>query len=80
MLSDPLLAAEALTYCGLPLDDSEPAQDTFVFLVPILLIAFALCIRTKRLHSAAWYAIALLSFWALRFFAFAPDCPGRVLF
>lgn len=66
-------------FCNLPLDDSEPALEAFVYLLPMLALAgIAAVIAVNRrggFPRSLFYAGALVGLWAWRFLIDAPRCP-----
>ena len=82
MLDDPAMREDAITFCTLPLDDSEGSSEiiSFIFLIPFLASAIALSIRQRKIHFSLWAALGLVAVWVLRFYIFSPRCPGRETF
>lgn len=74
-----LETGDAVDFCSLPLDDTAPALEAFVYLLPMLAIAGVTAViavhRRSGFPRAVAYAGALVIFWAWRFVIAMPRCP-----
>jgi hypothetical protein len=78
MLEDPAMRADGMTFCTLPLDNGVDARiESFVYLIPLLIVAVVLSVRQRKPHWLLWVGLLLVVAWAIRFVVLAPSCPGR---